>query len=308
MFAASPRAGQPAEFTSRDLRRHAGGTQAPNTPAARTPQPRTAKPGPGTPLFYNALPERTTSPVPGPATPARPGRRLWLVPVVAGALLVGAVAGGVAVHLDRSTRSTGAERDISADRPAAPGASAPGASVAAPSNATAVPSAEKPPAAAPPAAASSAASPEPGSPSASASAPGKTAARPNPTGANLALRKTATTSSVESDSWPAADAVDGDMSSRWSSGWTDPQWIKVDLGAVWAISDVRLAWEHAYALSYRVDVSLDAHRWTTVYRTTAGTNGPRDIHLSATPARYVRLYGTKRASKYGYSLQEFEVR
>jgi hypothetical protein len=134
------------------------------------------------------------------------------------------------------------------------------------------------------------------------------AARANPSGANLALRKTATASSIESDPWPASAAVDGDLKSRWSSGFADPQWIKVDLGRVWAIHDVTLAWEHAYAISYRVDVSVDGRHWSTVYRTTAGTDGTRDIRIATVPARYVRMYGTERVSQYGYSLLEFQVR
>ncbi|MEU4240219.1 discoidin domain-containing protein [Actinoplanes sp. NPDC026619] len=147
-------------------------------------------------------------------------------------------------------------------------------------------------------------------PSSPASSPVATTpiGRANPAGANLALHKTATASSVESGTWPASAAVDGDMTSRWSSSFADPQWITVDLGAVWAVSDVRLAWEHAYAISYRVDLSLDAEHWSTVYRTTTGTDGTRDIRLSTVPARYARMYGTKRVSQYGFSLLEFEVR
>jgi hypothetical protein len=133
--------------------------------------------------------------------------------------------------------------------------------------------------------------------------------RANKSGANLALHKSTEASSVEGSPYPASAAVDGSLDTRWSSGFADPQWIRVDLGDVWSISDVRLKWEHAYAVKYRVDVSLDARRWTTVYRTTSGTDGVRDVSVKpAVPARYVRVYGTRRSSQYGYSLLEFEVR
>lgn len=39
---------------------------------------------------------------------------------------------------------------------------------------------------------------------------------------NLALNKTATASSTENAGTPAADAVDGNLGTRWSSGFSDP--------------------------------------------------------------------------------------
>src|SRR5580693_993228 len=47
--------------------------------------------------------------------------------------------------------------------------------------------------------------------------------------ANLALNKTATASSTENAGTPAADAVDGNTGTRWSSAFSDPQWLEVDL-------------------------------------------------------------------------------
>ncbi len=49
---------------------------------------------------------------------------------------------------------------------------------------------------------------------------------------NIALNQPATSSSVQSSSYPASAAVDGDLTTRWSSAFSDPQWITVDLGSV----------------------------------------------------------------------------
>jgi hypothetical protein len=39
----------------------------------------------------------------------------------------------------------------------------------------------------------------------------------------------------------AANAVDGDYTTRWSSEWgVDPSWIDVDLGADYAVSGVKV--------------------------------------------------------------------
>ncbi|HEX4223639.1 MAG TPA: discoidin domain-containing protein, partial [Pseudonocardiaceae bacterium] len=49
-------------------------------------------------------------------------------------------------------------------------------------------------------------------------------------GTDIAQGKPTTASSVESTSFPASNATDGDITTRWSSGFADPQWLQVDLG------------------------------------------------------------------------------
>ena len=117
----------------------------------------------------------------------------------------------------------------------------------------------------------------------------------------------ATASSVENAGLPASYAVDGNASTRWSSAWSDPQWIKVDLGAVYLVNHVVLNWEAAYGKAYRIEVSTDGTAWTEKSSVTNGKGGIDDIVFGTTNARYVRLWGTKRGTSYGYSLYEFEV-
>ncbi|WPQ61733.1 cellulase family glycosylhydrolase [Chitinophaga sancti] len=129
-------------------------------------------------------------------------------------------------------------------------------------------------------------------------------------GTNIALGKTVTVSSTESSttSLVGANAVDGSYTTRWSSTlYADPQWITVDLGSSYIVSEVKLTWEAAYAKDYLVQVSADNANWTTV-KSIAGNTSLTNDHtgLSAT-GRYVRIYGTARGSAYGYSLYELEV-
>lgn len=100
--------------------------------------------------------------------------------------------------------------------------------------------------------------------------------------------------------------MDGNDGSRWSSAFSDPQWIKVDLGASASVSQIVLKWEAAYATGYRIEFSTDNSTWTTAYSTTTGPGGTETLNVSGT-ARYVRLTGTARATPYGYSLWEFQV-
>jgi len=102
-------------------------------------------------------------------------------------------------------------------------------------------------------------------------------------------------------------AVDGDLGTRWSSEFSDPQWLAVDLGAATKISRVELDWEAAFGKSYAIQVSLDGKTWTDVYKTTNGSGGTEVVRFQPTEARWVRYYGTERGTKFGHSLWEMRV-
>ncbi|GIH07968.1 hypothetical protein Rhe02_60350 [Rhizocola hellebori] len=118
--------------------------------------------------------------------------------------------------------------------------------------------------------------------------------------------KPATASSAENAATPASAAVDGNTGTRWSSAFSDPQWIQVDLGASAAIDQVVLNWEAAYARAFQIQVSANGTTWTTIYSTTTATGGIQTLAITGT-GRYVRMNGTARATAYGYSLWEFQI-
>ena len=123
---------------------------------------------------------------------------------------------------------------------------------------------------------------------------------------NVALHQPTTASSIQGPAWPASNATDGSLSTRWSSAFSDPQWLEVDLGATQPICQVAIHWETAYAKAFQIQVSNDNSTWTTVYSTTTGTGGTQTLNVSGS-GRYIRMYGTVRATQYGYSIYEFQV-
>ena len=133
---------------------------------------------------------------------------------------------------------------------------------------------------------------------------GTTAANAAPT--LLSQGKPTTASSLESAAYPASNATDGNTGTRWSSAFSDPQWLRVDLGQSASISQVVLQWEAAYASGFQIQTSNDASTWTSIYSTTTGTGGTQTLNVSGS-GRYVRMYGTTRATAYGYSLWELQV-
>ncbi|WP_084369682.1 discoidin domain-containing protein, partial [Microbispora sp. ATCC PTA-5024] len=125
-------------------------------------------------------------------------------------------------------------------------------------------------------------------------------------GSNIAQGKTTTASSSENGTLGPANATDGNTGTRWASGFSDPQWLQVDLGQSYTISHVTLNWEAAYGRAYQIQTSQDGANWTTIYSTTTGDGGTDDLAVTGT-GRYIRMYGTQRATAYGYSLYEFAV-
>ncbi|MEU4565239.1 discoidin domain-containing protein [Micromonospora sp. NPDC023956] len=135
---------------------------------------------------------------------------------------------------------------------------------------------------------------------------GETGTAPTCGATNAAQGRPATASSVENAGLPASAAVDGDPGTRWASAAADPQWLRVDLGSTRTICRVVLTWEAAHARAFQIQTSDDGSTWTTVWSTTAGTGGTQTLTVSGS-GRYVRMYGTVRATGYGYSLWEFQV-
>ncbi|MFK0150772.1 discoidin domain-containing protein [Streptomyces sp. NPDC090493] len=124
--------------------------------------------------------------------------------------------------------------------------------------------------------------------------------------APLSQGKTATASSEENAGTTAANAVDGNTGTRWSSAFTDDQWLQVDLGATAQVNQVVLNWETAYGKDYKVQISADGSNWTDLQSVTGGDGGTDTLTVSG-QGRYVRMLGVHRATQWGYSLWEFQV-
>jgi len=116
-----------------------------------------------------------------------------------------------------------------------------------------------------------------------------------------------TASSTENSDLSPNKAIDSSSDTRWSSNEKDPQWIKIDLGKIYTIYSVRLNWEDAFGKKYKIQISKDGSSWKDIYTTSNGDGGIDDIKDLSGKGRYIRMYGTKRETQWGYSLWDFEV-
>ncbi|MCR5736491.1 MAG: discoidin domain-containing protein [Eubacterium sp.] len=123
---------------------------------------------------------------------------------------------------------------------------------------------------------------------------------------NLALNKTAYASSNENGDLIAGKAFDGNESTRWSSQWTDDEWIYVDLGSIYQVGRMNIKWEAARAASYDVYISINGTTWNKITSNSQNAENTTD-YLGGVYARYIKVAGTSRNTTYGYSIYEMEV-
>ncbi|MFC5401404.1 S-layer homology domain-containing protein [Cohnella soli] len=137
---------------------------------------------------------------------------------------------------------------------------------------------------------------------------------------NLALGKTAVSSSNEVDFLGPELAVDGKPNTRWSSDRTDDQWLYVNLGEVKTVGRVVINWQtpaekYQILVTSDVDIAGNPTNWRNVFADNrvliAAAKGADTIDFEQTQAQYVKVQGVKRRPiegvTYGYSLWEFEV-
>ncbi len=116
-----------------------------------------------------------------------------------------------------------------------------------------------------------------------------------------------TASSSENDALRPENVLDGNIATRWSSKFSDEEWLKIDLGELKEISGLTLFWETAYAASCEVLLSTDDKDWKSVYKQDRGAGGNEEISFGKTQARYIKLVFRKRATQWGYSLSEISI-
>jgi beta-glucosidase len=127
---------------------------------------------------------------------------------------------------------------------------------------------------------------------------------------NLCLNRPIEVSSIESNDYPAKNLVDGDFSSRWSSEFSDPQHLLIDLEDEYYLDVIALSWEASHSTEYILETSKDKSIWEEVTHE-VDANGGNDLFYPKSNARYIRLRGLERVTlwgnQYGHSLYEVQA-
>ncbi|MGG8495719.1 basic secretory protein-like protein [Tenacibaculum sp. TC6] len=129
---------------------------------------------------------------------------------------------------------------------------------------------------------------------------------------NIAKSKPVTVSSTEKSEFNASNAVDGNENTRWSSNFSDNEWLTVDLQNSSDICGVAVSWFSCCsfmmgAKNYEVQTSENGVNWTTAKTIQNNFDNYNFIPVNGT-GRYVRIKGIKRsAASFGYSINELKV-
>ncbi|HEY4417456.1 MAG TPA: carbohydrate-binding protein [Verrucomicrobiae bacterium] len=120
----------------------------------------------------------------------------------------------------------------------------------------------------------------------------------------------AISSTTGSDS--PANALDGDLTTRWSTGGSqvNGQWFQVDLGSTNVFNKIVLNAVNSandYPRSYQVTISNDGLNWSSPIASGAGTTGTTTITFTAQAARYLRITQTGSANGTYWSIDEFNL-
>lgn len=120
----------------------------------------------------------------------------------------------------------------------------------------------------------------------------------------------ATASSHEngSSTFAAANMIDNDTTTRWSSAPTESATVVIDLQKTYNVKRIVLQWEASYAAGYNIQTSTDSKTWNVVKTELHGDGATDSIEISPAKVRFVKIVGTQRANKkWGYSLYEVKV-
>lgn len=117
----------------------------------------------------------------------------------------------------------------------------------------------------------------------------------------------------ETDGESGANAlIDGDLSTRWSSAYSAPQRITIELKKPISLDKIRLHWEAAFATKYQILISDDGESWTPAhyfYRMGKDKKARIDnCSMKGVNARFILIELNERVNdKWGFSLYEVEV-
>ncbi|MDB6066993.1 MAG: coagulation factor 5/8 type domain protein [Pedosphaera sp.] len=119
-------------------------------------------------------------------------------------------------------------------------------------------------------------------------------------------------SSSTSGSDAPANALDGNLTTRWSTGGAQVsgQWFRVDMGAASTFNKIVLNCVNSandYPRGYQVTVSNDGISWSNPVATGTGSSSITTISFATQAARYIRITQTGSTSGTFWSIDEFNV-
>lgn len=116
----------------------------------------------------------------------------------------------------------------------------------------------------------------------------------------------ASSSATEVPALAPRNAIDGDPATKWGGPFSPGHWMQVDLGRATRIGGVVLHWDLAFAVTYRVQASLDGAQWADVYEAIDSAGTTDYVFFPAVRARYIRIASVPQTADWGVNIFEIE--
>ena len=122
----------------------------------------------------------------------------------------------------------------------------------------------------------------------------------------LILAATFTSSTGQGDFKPEF-AMDGRMDTRWSSNFSDNEWLLIEFEEIKTIVGINIHWETAYGRDYNIELLDENNRWHLQSQIISSDGGIDAIYFGPQKCRAIKLVGFKRGTGWGYSIWEIDL-
>lgn len=109
------------------------------------------------------------------------------------------------------------------------------------------------------------------------------------------------------ETYEPKNVKDGADWTRWSSRFSNDEWLMLDFRNPQHISRVEIFWQDAYAVEYDIEVETSDGAPMMVRHVENGDGQIDVVDLNPVVARKIRLVFRKRATEWGYSIWEVKV-
>lgn len=122
-----------------------------------------------------------------------------------------------------------------------------------------------------------------------------------------AFGATVTASSELNEFLPAGSAIDGNLGTYWEASFMDNNWIRIDLGAEYAICSVVARWiDDSYPGDFSIRTSLSGLNFQTARNVIGNVSANNTIRFENVKTRYLSLEASRIVTA-NYKLRELEI-
>lgn len=101
--------------------------------------------------------------------------------------------------------------------------------------------------------------------------------------------------------------MDNNFQTRWSSEFSDDQWLQVLYENPIEIVGLKIHWETAYGRDYDIELQKPDGKWTTKNQIRYADGGVDEIYFGPQTITGFKIVGKKRGTGWGYSIWEIET-